>query len=216
MHVTLDTDKIQGVNLAELDVDQLKELMLSQTDEVEDIQGKVDTLLDSAHASQAESDMAYDLRALGGSSKIGPLEFDNVLGNLVLLNMVDSPFMSGDLGEEVSFEDVTKALYILFHGQDAVGPIMAIADRISDLYTLKDMCTDNPVMCDKVIAKVEEISKARIRFAKSSMEFYDEHFTREGLQAVCDDLMRVLIEATKAFDEVDRSGTAGAASPKKS
>lgn len=183
--------------------DEYKKVFLG--DQKESIQEKVDSLMSDAYEAQTESDMAYELRALGGSSKIGPLEFQNVMGNLVLLNMVDSPFMSGELGEEVSFEEICKALYVLFHGKEAIEPIMSIAERISDLYSLKDICKDNPLMCDKVIAKVEEISEARKTFVKDSIDFYEEHFTGEALQSVCDDLVRVLMEAAKAFEEVESS-----------
>ena len=182
--VTVDPDKIQGKNLS--NVDDIQSLLLKTEERVIE---EVET-----------EDSTLNLAAIGAPYSVGPINISAAIGNLVLLQEIDSPFITGkigELGEELKTIDCQKALYVLAKGKEAVAPIMAIKQRIQSMLMLKPMVEKNPVLLDKLMDRVESISEAESIFEMKAAEFYHQEFQDFDFQEVMDSVFMLLNDVLK-------------------
>jgi hypothetical protein len=210
-NVEFDTDLVisamrNGLDLNDCSPEDIEALKLDKDDDQhESLQEKVDKRIEEIHDEQEIVDATHDLACLGAKRKIGELDFQCTLGNIVLLNVIESPLVSGKLKGTVSFEDIAKSLYVLFRGKEALAPIMNIKERLQDLHLLNPMCKDNPEMCDRVMAKFEEAQNCRKVFAEEAIEFYNHNFTGEALQEVFDKMFSMINDVVKSSKELSSS-----------
>lgn len=157
---------------------------------------------DEIYKEVSSENGTMNLAAIGAKYDIGPLKIQNVLGNLVLLAEIDSP-LAGDLkqGEEISYDDCVKAIYVLSEGRKVLTEIMEIDQRVQDLIMLKDLCGNNPEMINKIIDRVELISDARIRFLDAAREFYEKNFVGFDFGDIVNSIMNMMIDTMKAAQD---------------
>jgi len=198
MHVEFDRDKLasalmSGLDLNDCEKTDLDAIILNPEQELEE---ELD-----------EEEATLNVTAIGGEYKIGPLNVSVVLGNLVLLNIIDSPFITGDLkeGDELTFEEVAKTLYVLCLGKDALDPVMEVQQRISDLFLLKTVAKGNPDMVEAIIKKAEAISNGRIIFAKKAIDYYNEHFLGEDFQEIVNSMMVMILDINKSLENLPQN-----------
>jgi len=185
-HITLDTNMIGGVPLNDLPPEEIKKLLHQEGQQ--------------AAREIEEDDATLTLGALGGSYQVGPIDLNIALGSIVLLHEINSPFVTGDIGEEGDPLDSTecvKALYVLAHGQKAVQPVMAMKQRIQAVMSLKPMVEKNPELFDKLLDRVERMSEAEARFAEDAMDWYDETFVGYDFQEVVDSMFLAMTDMMK-------------------
>lgn len=204
--IEFDREKLEaalrgGLDLNDLEKGDIDGLLLNVDEEIDEELDDVDATLDMA--------------ALGGAYKIGDLDITMVLGNLPLLNAIDSPFMR-ELNEddELDFDDCCEAIYVLYHGKEAIEPIMHIQQRIKDLCRLKSVVKNNPELMDKLMDRTEVISQARTKFTEDARDFYLEHFEPNDLQMVVEEMCHILEDAVSAYVP-DREETLGQGNKKK-
>jgi len=159
------------------------------------------------HATEAseefdKKDATLNLAAIGAKYKIGPLELNNVLGNLILLAEIDSPFANGlDQGQELAFSDCAQALYVLAKGREVLNPIMEINQRIDDLMRLEDMVKTSPGLFSELLDRAEAISESRITFAQDAAAFYNENFTLDKFPEVLNRIVNIVIDFGKTIED---------------
>lgn len=202
-HVEFDTEQLMaalrsGFNPNDAESNDIEKLLLDYQEDIEE---------------EADSEEAsVSISALGGEYKIGPFDVKCAIGNLALLSEINSPLVSGTLkqGDQITFEDCVEAIYVLVKGKEACEPIMAIKQRISDLMLLKPMVKDNPILADKIIAKAEQISKARVNFTKAAIDFWEEEFLGYNFQDVINDIITSIsdiMKMTETFPETKAQTT---------
>lgn len=194
MQKVLDTKKIQGRSLADLDPAELNSLMLGAEEE--------------AAQEVKDEDATLTLGAIGAPYQVGPIDVTVALGNLVLLNEIDSPFLNGDIGEEGSELDATeciKSLYVLAEGREAIRPVMAIKQRIQSLMLLKPMVDKNPDLFDKLMDRTDDIALAHADFELDAMEWYNQNFVGWDFQDVIDDMMMAFNDIMKSAENMPTS-----------
>jgi hypothetical protein len=180
-----------------VNVNALKEDLKGSPKSIEDIQIEANKEVDFLEAT-------LNLSAIGAKYPIGPLNIKCVLGNLVLLSAIESPLVSGELkqGDTLSFDDCVEAIYVLAKGKDAIKPIMNISQKITDLMLLKPMAKDNPLIADKIIQKVESISKARDEFTESAREFWNQNFVGHQFEEIINNVISAISDIAKASDDL--------------
>lgn len=189
--IKLDSNKIKTVNLNSLDINDIQKLMADTQDRV--IQ------------EVEESDATLTLASIGAPYKLGPIDINVAIGNVVLLSEINSPFITGDIGEEgekLETIDCIKAIYVLAKGKEAIEPIMAINQRIQKLHMLKSMVEKNPELFEQLMDRVEKISEAEKEFEKDAMKFYEENFTGYDFQEVVNSLFLSLADMAKMSNDL--------------
>jgi len=210
-HVEFDKEQLMAALRSGLDIndctqEEIDNLTLQKKEEFVDEANRLSkTRKEELYDEQNRIDAAYDLSALGAVRKIGDLDISCVLGNIVLLSIIDSPLTSGKLGDNIGFEDIVKALYVLYFGRDALEPIMNINESVQDLNIFKPLCKDNPEMCDRVMKKYDELRNARKNFTNEAIDFYEAHFTGDQLQEVFDKLFAIINDMIKSVEELETS-----------
>jgi hypothetical protein len=191
MKVTLDTDKIKGKKLTDLSMEQVQELMDDSEEQA----------IDEIAAEEA----SLTLGAIGAPYKIGPIDISIAVGHLVLLNEIDSPFVSGDIGEEgeeLNTTDCIKSLYVLANGEDAIRPIMAIQQRVKTLMMLKPMVEKDKSMFDALLDRAESIADAHIEFELEANRWYTENFAGHDFQTVIEDAFAAIHDVVTAAGDM--------------
>jgi hypothetical protein len=189
--VEVDPKKVEGVNLANLGPDDVKKVLM-------------DAQEDALEESKKE-DVTLNLAALGGAYKVGPLDITVALGNLVLLNEINSPFISGEIGEEGEALDTMecfKAIYVLAKGREAIRPIMAIKQRIQNMMMLEKMVKGNPDLFRQLMDRVEKISEAEKEFEESASDFYRDNFVDYDFQEVVNSVFLALSDISKTSQDL--------------
>lgn len=191
MRVEVDTDKARSMNLSELSPEEIQGVLLNAAEEAAN---EID-----------EEDATLPLAAIGGQYNIGPIDVTVALGNLVLLHAIDSPFITGkvgELGEELNSMDCIKALYVLGCGKEALKPVMAVKRRIQSMMTLKKMVESKPELLDKLLDRVEEIASAETKFEEDAMDWYQASFVGYEFQEVVDGMFAALSDVVKIADDL--------------
>jgi len=192
MQVAVDTDKIAGRKLSDID----------------DIQSIMQKTEEEAAAEIKEEDSTLTLGAIGSPYMVGPIDCMVAIGNLVLLNEIDSPFITGDIGEIGSELDATeciKSLYVLANGKKAVKPVMAIKQRVQSLLLLKPVVEKDPSLFESLMDRAESISQAHVDFELKAVDWYNEHFTGADFQSVLNDVFAILGDVTKVSKDLPSS-----------
>jgi len=122
------------------------------------------------------------LAALGGEYIIGDLTLSVTPGRVSLLEMIDSPFLGSEEGDEhdkIAFKlsDVVRALYVLGKGPEAIEPIMRVKARIKSLATMEKMAEKRPEFFEKFLDKKMEIEGESAAFDIEAWKFYEEFCT---------------------------------------
>ena len=186
-HIEFDRNKLEaalrdGLKLNDCSPNDLNQLLLNADDEIEE--------------ELEQSDATLELAALGASYTLGDLELNAVLGNLALLHVIESPLVVElEEGDTISFDQCCEALYVMYHGKKVIGDIMHIQQKIKDMLLVKDVIAKNPELMDKLLDRIEVISKARAEFTHKAREFYLEHFNQAELQDILDKLCGILSDA---------------------
>jgi hypothetical protein len=193
-HIKVDSEKIAGRKVADLSQEELQGMMLDTEESV----------IEEVKAG----DSTLTLGAIGGSYSVGPIDFTMALGNLVLLNEIDSPFATGEVGEEgseVNAIEYIKSLYVLAEGKAAVKPVMAIKQRVQDMLMLKPMVEKNPDLFEKLMDRVETISEAHTRFETDAIEWYEANFAGFEFQDVINSVFVILNDVMKVAGDMPSS-----------
>jgi hypothetical protein len=188
------TPEMQAKNLSNMSVDEIQKMM--------------DNAHEEALTEVKEEDSTLTLGAIGSPYMVGPIDVTIAIGNLVLLNEIDSPFITGELGEEGDEIDATeciKSLYVLALGQKAIKPIMAIKKRVQGMMALKPMVEKNPDMFDKLLDRCERITEAHADFELKAMAWYNENFAGWDFQNVLDDMFSALNDVMKTSEDLPSS-----------
>jgi len=152
-----------------------------------------------------EEDASLTLGGIGSPYQIGPIDCTIAIGNLVLLNEIDSPFITGDLPEEGEPLDTMaciKSLYVLGLGKEALKPIMAMKQRIQAMMIIKPMVEKNPELFQQVLDRVEKISRAEVEFSENAVDWYNKSFVGHDFQEVIDGVMLALGDLMKIADDM--------------
>jgi len=195
MKKVLDTSKIAGKKLSDMGADDLQALM---------VQTEAETI-----AEVKAEDSTLTLGAIGAPYMVGPIDITIAIGNLVLLNEIDSPFVTGNIGEEGDDLDTTeciKSLYVLALGKEALKPVMAIKQRIQALMMLKPMVEKNPDLFDSLMDRTERIAEAHADFDIAALEWYNENFVGWEFQEVINDVFGALNDVMKSAGDLPESG----------
>lgn len=89
-----------------------------------------------------------------------------------LLEIAESPFVGcGGEDAEVTRMHYTQALYIIFHGRDAVRPLFALAKRAAALEELHEECVGNNEKYKMYMDKKDEIAHGWAIFEEAAIEF---------------------------------------------
>ena len=190
-HITLDTSKIQGLNLADLSPDEIQSLISGAGEQ--------------AREEVEENDATLTLGALGGTYEVGPVDMTIAMGNIVLLHEINSPFITGDVGEEgepLDSVECVRALYVLAKGREALKPIMSMKQRIQAVMMLKPMVEGNPSLMDKLLDRVERMAEAEARFTESAMTWYEETFIGYDFQEIVDSMFLALNDVMKIANDM--------------
>jgi hypothetical protein len=194
MQVPIDTEKLNGKKLNDLTL--------------EDVQRLVDGEAVEAVNEIKEQDSTLTLGAIGSPYMVGPIDCQIAIGNLVLLHEIDSPFISGDIGEdgdELNTTDCINSLYVLAKGKQAIRPVMAIKQRIQDMLILKPMVENNPALFESLMDRVERISDARSDFANDAKKWYEENFVGCDFQEVINSVFAILTDVSKVAGDLPQS-----------
>ena len=190
-NVELDTDMIQGKNLSGMSPEEVEGLFAKTEEKVmQEIQ---------------EQDATLTLGGIGSPYNVGPIDCTIAIGNLVLLNEINSPFITGDLpedGEPLDTMDCIKSLYVLGLGKEALKPIMAMKQRIQAMMMIKPMVVDDPDLFDKVLDRIEKISSAEVEFTNKAVAWYEDNFVGHDFQEVIDGVMLALSDLMKIADDM--------------
>ena len=151
-----------------------------------------------------QEDSTLTMGAIGCPYMVGPIDITVALGNIVLLNEIDSPFVKdmGEEGTELDAVECIKSLYVLALGKEAIRPIMAIKQRIQGLMMLKPMVENNPALFESIMDRTEKISSAHADFEITAMEWYNENFVGWDFQDVMDDVQIALCDILKTTDDM--------------
>jgi len=194
MEARIDTDKLAGRKLADLSPEEIQDMMTTvEIDAIESVKADDSTLT---------------LGAIGSSYMVGPIDFTMAIGNLVLLNEIDSPFVSGEIGEEgeeLNPVECIKSLYVLAKGKEAVKPVMAVKQRMQDMLLLKPMVEKNPDMLETLLDRVERISEAHIDFETKAMRWYEDNFAGHEFQEVINSVFGILNDVMKVAGDLPSS-----------
>jgi len=167
-----------------------------------DLQKIMDQAANDAREAVQEEDSTLTLGAIGSAYMVGPIDITLAIGNMVLLNEIDSPFITGEIGEEGSELDTTeciKSLYVLAMGEEAVKPVMAIKQRVQSMLRLKPMVEKNPDLFSQLMDRVEAISNAHTEFELAAIRWYEANFVGWDFQEVVNEMFGALDDAlTKA------------------
>jgi len=186
MQVEVSTEKISGRNLTNLSV--------------EEIQGIMDGAAEKATVEVNEEDTTLTLAAIGAGYQVGPIDINIALGNLVLLQEIDSPFINGKVGsegDELKTGDCMKALYVLGKGKEAIRPIMAIKQRIQNMMQLKPMVESNSDLFQQLMDRIEKISESEKDFEEAARKYYADNFVGHDFQEVMDSVFASLSDIMK-------------------
>jgi len=189
--ITVDSKKAGSCRLNDLDPQEVKNI--------------IDGVGEEAEAELDEIESTINLAAVGGTYKIGPIDAFIALGHIVLLNEINSPFVTGEVGdegEELDPVDCMKALYVLGMGREAVEPVMAMKQRIKSMLMLKPMVEKNPELFDKLMDRVEKIAEAEKEFEQAAVNYYTENFVGCDLQDAVDSLFGALADVIKVADDM--------------
>jgi len=156
---------------------------------------------------EEDEEPSFDMAATGVSYKIGPLDIVVSMGNLALLNEIESPFVAEELaeGQEITFNSAAEALYVIAKGFEAAEPIMNIKQKQSEILMIAKLFKDNPAAIDKALAKHEEISNARVKFTENAIEFYNTHFSTSDFENVMIEFQTVLYDALLSLQDLPKS-----------
>ena len=182
---------IQGRNIADINID--------------DVQAAMDKAREDAIQEVAEEDASLTLGGIGSPYTIGPIDCTIAIGNLVLLNEINSPFVTGDIpdeGEALDTMDCIKSLYVLGMGKEALKPIMAMKQRIQAMMLIKPMVEKNPELFQQVLDRIETISRAEVDFSEQAVDWYNENFVGHDFQEVIDSVMLSLNDLMKISDDM--------------
>jgi len=194
MEVELDTDMIQGKNIADMSL--------------EDIQASMSKVEEDAIAGVQEQDASLTLGGIGSPYMVGPIDCTIAIGNLVLLHEIDSPFVNGGIGEEgVELDTIEciKSLYVLGLGKEALKPVMAMKQRIQAMMLIKPMVEKNPDLFQQVLDRIERISCAEVEFSELALEWYNENFVGHDFQEVIDNVLLSLNDLMKITEDMPSS-----------
>lgn len=152
-------------------------------------------------------DATLNLAAIGGKYKIGPIDMHIAMGNWVLLNAIDSPFVTGAIkeGDAIPEADCKKFFYVLGEGKEALKPIMAIKQRISVLKYLEPMAKNNPILCREIVDRAEEIGSAESIFEQNANDYFNEHFLDTNYVKVFQDIFVMLRDFDLIKQDLDYS-----------
>jgi hypothetical protein len=174
---------------------------------VEEIQVLMDEAEQEAIEEVREEDATLTLGAIGSPYKVGPIDVTIAIGNIVLLNEIDSPFLSeSEEGEELDPTECIKSLYVLGLGKDALKPVMAIKQRIQALMMLKPMVEKNPDLFESLMDRTEKIAEAHADFELAAMDWYNENFVGWDFQEVMTQVIASFNDFMKAAGDLPQSG----------
>ena len=193
--IKLDSDRVQHLNLSNVSIDELENLMINTADEVSD--------------EVEQEDATLNIAAIGGNYTVGPIDIRLALGNVMLLSEINSPFITGELGDEgdeLNAIDCCKALYVLAKGKEAVKPIMAIKQQVQSMLLLKPMVEKNPELFDKLMDRVEKISEAEKVFEETALQFYRDNFVGPEFQDVLNQVFLAIADMVKTANDLPTDG----------
>lgn len=116
---------------------------------------------------------------LGCAYNIGDLSFDPVpMGVFPLLQMIDSPFVSEGLVDDLAAGNIDmihiiSALYVCVHGADAVAPIAAVQRKQRTLVQLEEMAKGRPEYFEKLIEARLKLDDELAAFEAQAMAFWE-------------------------------------------
>lgn len=171
----------------------------------EEIQSLMDATASEALDEIKDEDSTLNLAAIGSPYMVGPVDMTLAVGNLVLLNAIDSPLTRGNLGEigeEIDSVEWIKSLYVLALGRDAVKPVMAIKERIQRLMMIKPMVDKNPALFEMVLDRIEAISMAEADFECAALEWYHDNFAGYDFQEVVNGLVSSFLDLIKISEDL--------------
>ena len=116
----------------------------------------------------------WDFEISGGGVKIGRITIPPPsMGVLSLLDMIESPFVTGD-ASKISINEVLKSLYVMSRGRDAVQPLMESIALGKSIEKSKEIAEKSPQFFD-VYLKYHAINAAkRSAFDAAVDAFADE------------------------------------------
>lgn len=155
-----------------------------------------------------EQDSTLTMGAIGAPYQIGAIDCTVAIGNLVLLHEIDSPFITGDIGEEgdeLNATECIKSLYVLALGKEAVRPIMAIKQRIQALMNLKTMCEGTPELFQQLLDRAEKIADAHAQFELDALAWYEQYFSGYDFQEVVTGVFGALADIMKSAGDLPES-----------
>ena len=146
----------------------------------------------------------FDLAAVGSSYTIGKFDVFVSMGNLMALSFIESPFVSEGLeeGQTISYEDSVEALYVIIKGFEVCKPIMKIQQRVADVLKLSKIAKDNMPFMEKMLDRVELISKARTNFTCDAVKFYEDNLVNEDFEEIMAQFQHMLGDAVLALQDL--------------
>ncbi|OGV36977.1 MAG: hypothetical protein A2020_16380 [Lentisphaerae bacterium GWF2_45_14] len=137
----------------------------------EEADSRIDEILNHVDARRISFET---LAALGGGVKIGRITIPPPsMGVLSLLDMIESPFVTGD-ASKISINEVLKSLYVMSRGRDAVQPLMESIALGKSIEKSKEIAEKSPQFFD-VYLKYHAINAAkRSAFDAAVDAFADE------------------------------------------
>jgi hypothetical protein len=149
------------------------------------------------------------MAAVGGGYRIGNVDLQPLrAGLLPMLAVIQSPFLTGEQGDDIELADIMAAIYVIARQKEAVRPLMGIERRRKAIEALKPMAEHSPGHFDSYIAAVERIESARDEFDAASLEFWDS-IGGVDIQSACDTIFEMLNDAVSGYAEMPTDNTAG-------
>jgi hypothetical protein len=136
---------------------------------------------------------------LGGGYRLGNIDIPPLsAGALVLLDLIDSPFLEGKIGTLKSI-DVATAIYVLAVGPEAVRPISGLTRRQRGLAKAEKLAATDPEFFAEYLSALDRIAAAWGDFEMAALEFWGQVET-VSMQEAADVIMQAMADAFGGFE----------------
>ena len=152
-----------------------KKITKEQYDRLKRVQEQANEQFSGQFDNIDPNDSCEVLDCLGECYPIGNVTLPPLTPSIMpLLEMIDSPFISAAQGEEASFLEVVKTLYVIGARETAVEPLMGLKQKEAAIRKCEEVAKASPAHFQVYVDKLDSLNDKWSEFDKNALAFYDE------------------------------------------